>query len=183
MKRAVVIILIILAVLTIIYVIRDNSSINKTDIPKTSENDNFHPDPSNATFIFDDGPITLSVGRNERTITPESTLSEETTLMDKFAYGDINKDGKVDTALLLARYGGGSGTVIYLAAFVSGLINYKGSEVVFIGDRIVPQSISIDGEIVTVKYLDRGPNEAFSAEPVIPMSKQFIYRNGAFQEK
>ena len=133
--------------------------------------------------MIDNESITLSAGRNETQITPTSALVEETVLLDKFAYGDVNADDKEDTALLLARYGGGSGTFIYVAVFVSGPVTYRGSDALFIGDRVAPQSISINNGIVTVDYLDRGPDEAFAAEPTIPTSKQFIYKNGEFVEK
>ena len=103
--------------------------------------------------------------------------------MDKFAYGDINADNKNDIVLFLARYGGGSGIFIYLAAFVSGPVTYKGSNTVFIGDRVSPQSISVKNDVVTVKYLDRKEGEAFAAEPTVLISKQFIFNNGEFQVK
>lgn len=181
--RKTIIIVIIFAVAVALYAMRGNFSADRTEIPTTRENGDFRPDPSNATFTFDNEPITLSAGQNERSITPGSALTEETILMDKFAYGDINRDGKEDTALLLARYGAGSGTFIYVAAFVSGPVTYHGSEATFIGDRIVPQSISINGEVVTVEYLDRGPNEALAAEPTIPTTKQFLFRDGELQER
>ena len=103
--------------------------------------------------------------------------------MDKFAYGDLNADGKEDTVLLLTRYGAGSGIFIYLAAFTSGPVTYKGSKAIFIGDRIAPKSLSIKGDTVTVEYLDRKPDEAFATEPTVSASKQFTYKNGEFVEK
>lgn len=177
------IIIIILAAVVVFYTMRDNFSTDKTGAPITNEDGTFHPDPSNATFTIDDESIILSAGRNERVITPESALTEETILLDKFAYGDINTDGKEDTLLLLARYGGGSGTFIYLAAFVSGPVTYRGSNTIFIGDRVAPQSISLNGETITVEYLDRGPDDAFAVEPTILTTKQFIYKAGELAEK
>ena len=162
---------------------RDDSSTNKTGTLSKSEGGVFHPDPSNATFIFDEEAITLSAGRNEKKVLPGNTLVEETILLDKFAYGDINADGKEDTVLFLARYGAGSGTFIYLAAFVSGPVTYRGTEATFIGDRIAPQSVSINGGGVTVEYLDRGADEALAAEPTVATSKRFVYRAGEFQER
>ena len=181
--RKTIIIVIILAVAVTLYALWDSFSADKTGVSITDDDGTFHQDPSNATFTIDDELVTLSAGRNERAITPESSLTEETILLDKFAYGDINADGKEDTLLLLARYGGGSGTFIYLAAFVSGPVTYRGSNAVFIGDRIAPQSISLNGAIVTVEYLDRGPDDAFAVEPTILTTKQFIYRNGELAEK
>ena len=184
MKKTIIIaIVIILGVAVLIYAMRDKSEVKEATPNVTTENGNFKPDPSNATFTIEDETITLASGKNESETAPGSAMTEETTLMDKFAYGDLNADGKVDTALLLARYGGGSGTFIYAAAFVSGPVNYKGTQTVFIGDRIVPQSIAISGGIVTVTYLDRKADEALAVEPTILESKQFIYRNGEFQEK
>ena len=181
--RKIVIIIVVIGALAILYAMRDSSSVKDADKTTTSKNSNFRPDPSNGTFMIDNESITLSAGRNETQITPTSALVEETVLLDKFAYGDVNADDKEDTALLLARYGGGSGTFIYVAVFVSGPVTYRGSDALFIGDRVAPQSISINNGIVTVDYLDRGPDEAFAAEPTIPTSKQFIYKNGEFVEK
>ena len=176
MKKIIVIIVILVAAV-LLYAMRDKPTVGEVRTPQTSKNGTFHPDPSSATFTFDDGPITLSMERNE------SASGEETTLLNKFAYGDINADDKEDTALLLARYGDGAGTFIYLGTYVSGPVTYRGSKVIFIGDRIAPQSISINGGVVTVEYLDRRPDEALATEPTVPVSKQFVYRNGEFQEK
>lgn len=152
-------------------------------VPTGEEARNFRPNPSNATFVFDDGAITLSGGKTEKAVAPGSAITEEIVLMDKFAYGDINADGRDDTALLLARYGGGSGVFIYAAAFVSGTVTYRGSNVFFLGDRIAPQSISIDQGVIKVEYLDREPNEALAAEPTVPRTKQLVYRNGDLLER
>ena len=181
--KKIIVIIVILAAAVFFYTIRGKSPTEEVGTPQINENGAFRPDPSSATFIFDDGSIILSAGRNERSVTPGSALVEETVLLDKFAYGDINADDKEDTVLFLARYGGGSGTFIYLAAFVSGPVTYRGSKATFIGDRISPQSISISRGIVTVEYLDRGPDEALVAEPTVRVSKQFVYKNGEFQEK
>jgi hypothetical protein len=178
-----IIIIIVIGAIVILYTMRDNSPIDNAEKTTTGENSNFQPNPSNATFLIDGESITLSAGRNERIVAPGSVMTEETVALDKFAYGDINLDGKSDTVLLLARYGGGSGIFIYAAAFVSGPVTYRGSNAIFIGDRIDPQSISINNGVVTVNYLDRGPQEAFSTEPTIPASKQFAYKNGEFVER
>ena len=141
---------------------------------------NFTPDPSSATFTFDDGVVTLSNGKNEN---DNSGMLEETRLLEEEANGDINGDGKLDSVVLLARSGGGSGVFIYAAAYVSGPINYKGTNAVYLGDRVSPESISISNGVATVNYLDRNPDEAFAAEPTVPTSMQFIYRNGVFEER
>lgn len=186
MRKFILIAVVVVGLIIIGYFIVRNSSSPKDtpEIPLASENSNGqHPDPANATFNFEDGPVTLSAGKNERTVAPGSAMIEETIILDKFAYGDINSDGKEDTVLFLARYGGGSGTFIYLAAFVSGPIIHRGSNAVFIGDRISPQSIAINKNLITVNYLGRTFDEPFTAEPTIPVTGQFIYKNGELQEK
>lgn len=141
----------------------------------------FQPDPSTATFTFDEEVVTLSAGRSEAV--DDVGLVTETELLSESATGDLNADGKPDKVVLLARSGGGSGTFIYAAAYVSGPVSYKGTNALFIGDRIAPQSISVTNGVATVRYLDRKPDEAFSAEPSVSTTKQFFYRNGELQER
>ena len=184
MKKLTLIIIVIIAVIALFYFLtHDRSPVGQTPTSSSSENGTFHPDPSNATFTFDDGPVTLSGGQSERAVAPDSAFVEEIDILDKFAYGDLNTDNKTDTALLLSQYGGGSGTFVYVAAFVSGPVTYRGSKVFFLGDRIIPQSIAINNGVITVKYLDREPDEIMSVEPTISVSKQFVYLNGELVER
>lgn len=184
MKKAFIILIIIVLAL-LVYMTRDNLFPGKTSkAPTTTQGgeNNFYPDPSNATFTLDDESITLSKGKNEETLSGTGFV-EETVMLDKFAYGDINSDGRQDTVLFLVRSGAGSGTFLYVAAYVSGPVNYKGSIGTFLGDRVVPESISTKNGVVTVNYLDRESDEAFAAEPTIPVAKQFIYKNGELVER
>ncbi|MES2216761.1 MAG: hypothetical protein V4481_05730, partial [Patescibacteria group bacterium] len=99
----------------------------------------------------------------------------ETDLEDIFGYGDLNNDGKEDTALILVQSGGGSGTFFNLAAYVSGPISYKGTNAVFIGDRVQIESIAIKGKRITLTYLDRKDNEPFAADPTVETTKTYLY--------
>ena len=139
------------------------------DSPKTEtdntprQNESFRPDPTNATF---------------------SGIEGEATMLEEKAYGDLNADGKIDAVVLLAESGGGSGVFIYAAAYVSGPVHYKGSNAVFIGDRIAPQSVSVSSSgTATVKYLDRKEDEPFAAEPTVPATLELVYKNGELVEK
>jgi len=136
------------------------------------------PDILNATFKFESSSMTLKNGRNEQITIPESGFVQETILTNIIGLGDINADRKEDAVGIVVQTGGGSGVFIYLVADVSGLIDYKGSNAVFIGNRIDPKSISIENSVITLTYLDRKPEEAFAAEPTISTTKQFVYRNG-----
>ncbi len=143
-----------------------------------------HPDPSNATFTFDDGPIALNKGTATTNVTPNGEITQDTTLTDNVAYGDINNDNKSDAVALLVQSGSGSGVFLYVAAYVSGVVEYKGSNAVFIADRVTPKTISIDqAGIITVTYLDRKPTDPMAAEPTILTTKSYIYRGGQLEEK
>lgn len=153
-------------------------SANKTEInpEDTAAVNSFKPDPGSATFTFDEGAVTLSNGKSDED-------GEQVELLEQKASGDLNKDGKEDTAVLLASSGGGSGVFIYVAAYVSGPVNYKGTNAIFVGDRISPESLSISNGVIIFNYLDREADEPFGAEPTVLTSKQFVYANGAIEEK
>ncbi|MDB5254405.1 MAG: hypothetical protein JWL80_471, partial [Parcubacteria group bacterium] len=112
-----------------------------------------------------------------------SAATVETSLTDVRAYGDINGDGKDDTAALLIQIGGGSGEFVYLVGYVSGTVTYKGTNAVFIGDRIQPKTITIKNGVVTVNFLDRKADESFADEPTVNTSKQFVYTKGTLVAK
>ena len=141
------------------------------------------PDPSNATFQFEDGPVTLKDGSASMSITPNSAATQETAITGDLAYGDLNNDGKNDTALLLVQDSGGSGVFLYVAAYLSGVVQYKGSNAVFIGDRVTPKSISIDKGVINVSYLDRKSTEPMAAEPTVLTTHHYIVRSGILEEE
>lgn len=158
MKKLFILILIVAAIIFF------STHEDKPQAPAENQNtgNDFRPDPSNATF---------------------SGLGEDVMILEDKAYGDINNDGKIDTVTFLAERGGGSGVFIYVAAYVSGPVNYKGTNAVFLGDRIAPQDISINNKVITVSYLDRKDDEPYAAEPTVPSSKSFIYQNGKLSEQ
>lgn len=142
------------------------------------------PDPSNATFIFEDGEVTLVDGKATTNLIPESAINTETTLVSDPVYGDVNGDKKNDAVILLAQSSGGSGVFVHLAAYVSGNVAYKGSNAIFIGDRISPQAITINNTgLITLTYLDRGEDEPMAAAPTIAKSKTFTYKSGQLEER
>lgn len=176
MKKLLLIIIVIAGLAFFSLRDRDSSPTTNTNTGSSEVN------PSNATFTFDDGSVTLSGGLGIKK-DEENAFSETVEVLEERAMGDLNADGKPDAVLLLARSGGGSGVFIYAAAYVSGPVNYKGTNAIFLGDRISPQSITIANGVATVRFLDRNPDEAFAAEPTVPMSEEFVYRDGAFRER
>jgi len=85
--------------------------------------------------------------------------------------GDIDSDGDEDIAFLVTHEPGGSGTFFYLAGAINLDGEYKGSNLMLIGDRIAPQTTEYRdlgapyGARVIVNYADRGPGEPFTTRP------------------
>lgn len=141
-----------------------------------------HPDPSDATFYFEDGPVTLKDGRAESEISSESPIDMETLLTDRSAFGDLNGDNKEDAAVILTQTGTGAGIFTYVAAYLSGPVNYSGSNTIFLGDRIDIREVSVNGNAITISFMARGENESLAAEPTVLTEKTVFYRNGELHE-
>jgi hypothetical protein len=81
--------------------------------------------------------------------------------------GDLNGDGKPDTALLLQNAPGGSGMFYYAVVAVNDGDGYHASNVLPLGDRILPKTMDFtDGRFV-YRFLERKPGEPMAAEPTV----------------
>lgn len=139
------------------------------------------PDPTNATYVVEGEKVTFKNGLNNTE--EQDGLTMESRVLETIAYGDLNADGEEDALALIAQSGGGSGTFVYVVVYVSGPVKYNGSNAIFLGDRISPQSLSVKNGVATVKYLDRKEDEPFSAEPTVSTTKQLVYKSGELAEK
>lgn len=157
------------------------SEVGQEPSGENSAGTTFQIDPSGGTFTFDGERVTLSNGRKEGK--DEAGFYSETRILENGAFGDVNADGKEDAVLFIARSGGGSGTFIYVAGFISSPTGHRGTEGIFIGDRISPQSISINQGIITARFLDRGADEPYSTEPTIPATRQFVVSGGELKAR
>lgn len=182
MKKTLILIVIVTLGFGIYYFVNSHSN-STSNGPIKIASDTIHPDPSNATFQFDDGPITLKKGTTTTSLTPNGELSQETDLTDNIAYGDLNDDSKNDAAFLLIQTNPGTGVFFNLAAYISGVVNYKGTNAIFLGDRVTPKTISIKNGIITVTYLDRTASEAMTDDPTLLVTKSFVYTNSQLVEK
>jgi hypothetical protein len=140
------------------------------------------PDLSKGTFVFEGIKVNLENGRAETQLPDNSALSQTTILTDKIAYGDLNHDNKEDAVALFVQEGAGTGVFMYVAAYVSGTVRYNGSNAIYIGDRLIPQNITINNEVIKVIYLDRKEGEPFTATPTEVNTKSFIFVDGELKE-
>ena len=138
--------------------------------------------PLNSTYGINDQPVTLENGMAEQEIMPNSATKIRTNMFSEPVIGDVNGDGIDDAVVLLTYNPGGSGTFYYIAAALVSADGYKGTNAVLIGDRIVPKEMQIErGNIVCI-YLDRAPEEPYSARPSREKKKYFRVRDSVLTE-
>lgn len=180
MKTLSKIVVVVLIVLGIWFLYRQ-TTIAPTSTDVTNQALLTHPDPSNATFDFEDGALTLKDGVNEKQVDKSSAVVE-TSLTDIIGYGDLNNDKKEDAVVVLVQDGAGSGLFVYIASYVSAPLKYLGTNAIFIGDRVEPKNIAIKNELISLTYLDRKTNEPMSAEPTVSITKTYKYSKGILVE-
>ncbi len=123
-----------------------------------------------ATYLIQGERVTLKDGVSYKPAIPESSFAIETKLFGNEVNYDFNSDGRVDTAFILTQNTGGSGTFYYLVVALDTPEGYKGSEAMFIGDRIAPQTTNIKDGLIVVNYADRNPGEPFTTKPSLVKS-------------
>jgi hypothetical protein len=107
--------------------------------------------------------VVLKNGLSTSEDVPGSSTPMVTRYYGKEAYGDLNGDGKADVAFLLSQEMDGSGTFFYVVVSIQTDDGYKGTNAVFLSDRIAPQSITIKNGMLMVNYADRNPGDPFTA--------------------
>ena len=146
---------------------------------------NFRPvtlNPSDATYMIDGRAITLEGGRATIEVSPNAASKTLIEVFGEPVNGDLDGDGVPDSAVLLVETTGGSGTFYHVAAAFNQNGHYTGTRSVLLGDRIVPQQLSIRYGIVIVDYADRRPGEAMATAPSQKVSKYLAARAGQLEE-
>lgn len=118
-----------------------------------------------ATYLVDGIPLTLVGGIAEIEAAPDSATKITTRYFGNEATGDLNGDGMDDVAFLLVQDGGGSGSFFYVVAALKTSAGWQGSDAVFLGDRIAPQTTQIQNGVIVVNYADRKAGDPMTAAP------------------
>ena len=122
-------------------------------------------------YIVDGQKVTLVNGLSEITTVPDSASRTITRYFGNDVIGDIDSDGRVDTAFLVTQTTGGSGTFYYLVGLLDKSNGKVGTQAYFIGDRIAPQTTELkENGIVLVNYADRNSGENFAIQPSVGQS-------------
>ncbi len=139
-------------------------------------------DYRNATYTIEGQRVQLVDGYAATPEGPDSASELVTRYFGNEATGDLNGDGRDDVAFLLVQDGGGSGTFFYVVAALAGADGYTGTNAVYLGDRIAPQTTEVRDGTVIVNYADRAPGEPYSAAPSLGVSKYLEIQDGQLVE-
>jgi heat shock protein HslJ len=132
-------------------------------------------DPYSAVYEIDGADVQLSNGVHESGTGSSKTV---TRYFGKEAQGDLNGDGRSDVVFLVTQSTGGSGTFYYLVAGINLEKGYQGTQAMLIGDRVSPQSTSVNGKIITVNFNDRKAGQAFTDAPTVQKTLRFQLDGG-----
>lgn len=129
----------------------------------------------NAEYIIDGQIVKLADGYSEVEVVPGSASKIITRYFGNELKYDFDKDGREDVVFLLTQETGGSGVLFYVVAALNKEDGYIGSQGLFLGDRIAPQTTEISQnpnhkDVIVVNYTDRNPGESMSTPPSLGKS-------------
>ena len=132
-------------------------------------------DPKNGWYLFSGEWVHLENGKAEVVSADDESITTSYQYFGNEARGDIDGDGDEDIVFLVTQQPGGSGTFFFLAGAIKEAGGYRGTQAVFIGDRIAPQTTEYrDGRII-VNYAVRKPGEPFTTQPSMGKSLYLKY--------
>lgn len=138
------------------------------------------PDATGATYLVEGKSVSLVHGRAESPAAPDSA-AKVVTQLGQTATGDVDGDGKPDTAVILTSSGGGSGTFSYVGLVRSGSAGPV--KAVLLGDRVSVTSIAVDGGAISVAFLDRPAGAPMAATPSVAVTRRFVLAAGELTAK
>lgn len=128
-------------------------------------------DYKNISYKIAGVSVLLQNGLNEQSIISGSASKIVTRYFGNEVWYDFNGDGRKDIAFVLTQETGGSGTFYYVVVALKKSDGYVGSEAVFVGDRISPQSTNINEKgFIVFNYADRKPGESYVMPPSVGKS-------------
>ncbi|MBP6866220.1 MAG: META domain-containing protein [Candidatus Pacebacteria bacterium] len=137
-------------------------------------------DIHDGTYTINGEKVMLKNGFSEVPSAPGSASKIVTKYFGNDVSHDLDNDGTPDLAFLVTQTTGGSGTFYYVLALLNKSTGPVGSDAVLLGDRIAPQSTSIDEgktangtnrqNVIVVNYADRKPGESFAVAPSVGKS-------------
>lgn len=142
-------------------------------------------DLQNAVLIIEGESAGLVDGTSEMLVTSGSAEKVVTRYFGNEAIGDLNSDNKPDVVFLVTQERGGSGMFYYAVAALNGVDGYSITNAVLLGDRIVPQttSIELDSGEVLINYAERLPGEPMTNLPSVGVTQLLKINDYGLLEK
>lgn len=162
MKRILLIVVLIVALGAAVYGFKHWSSATPSVAGK---------DYKNSTYQIDGQRVTLVDGVAHFTAGDDSAPQATAKIFGNEVAADLNNDGMTDEVFILTEDNGGSGTFYYAVAALKTADGYQGTNGIFLGDRIAPQTTEFRNGLVVVNYADRKPGQPFSTSPSVGVSK------------
>jgi hypothetical protein len=135
-------------------------------------------DYKSTSYSIEGETVVLKNGQYVSEAAPGSVEKITTQFFGNEVKADFNADGKQDVAFILTQDGGGTGIFYYVVAALKTDTGYKGTNGIFLGDRIAPQTTEFKNGMIVVNYADRKPGESFAVDPSIGTSK-YLKVNGS----
>ncbi len=121
---------------------------------------------TDGTYLINGEKITLKNGLSEIKANSDSKSKIVTRYFGNQARTDLDNDGSEDLVFLLTQETGGTGTFFYVVALLNTSNGPVGSQALYLGDRIAPQTTEIGkNNIIVVNYAERKPGESFAVKP------------------
>ncbi len=93
------------------------------------------------------------------------------------ATGDLNGDGVLDAAVILLANTSGTGAFFYLAAMVGGNGTLENTDTIYLGDRVVVETITIQDRMVNLQMIVHGPQDGLCC-PSVKTTQTYLFDNG-----
>lgn len=131
---------------------------------------------------YEVGGIKTKLGGAGVEAAPGSAAKIVTNYFGNETKGDINNDGAEDVGFFITQTTGGSGTFYYAVAAIKKGESYEGTNAIFLGDRIAPQTMEIRNGILIVNYADRRAGDPMTTSPSVGKSKYLAVESGKLVE-
>ncbi len=131
--------------------------------------------PADATYRIAGQLVTLANGYADTEAAPGSGSKIVTRIWGQPVQSDLNGDGVLDSVLILSQSTGGSGEFYYATGAIRQPDGYQGLDGIFLGDRIQPREISVDGNRITYHFADRAAGQSFADVPTEVKAQIAIY--------
>ncbi|OHA85620.1 MAG: hypothetical protein A2408_01030 [Candidatus Yonathbacteria bacterium RIFOXYC1_FULL_52_10] len=137
--------------------------------------------PRNTAYQIDGQEYLLVNGTVEKETAPGSASKDTVRVFGEPVVGDLDADGDTDAAIFLVKNSGGSGTFYYVALAMNENGTYRGTNALFLGDRIAPQTLEIHEGRAVANYAVRAAEESFAVSPSIGKSLWIHFDQANFE--